>query len=371
MFEFTKQELKEIDKYTKKRHKSLSFGTLFKKPRTYFKLDVKKSKLKIPKEISNILKQNKYEIQDYNQGLAKNQEGRPIGIGKILNRLNKPELKKMFDERLQGDKKRSDNLMVVFTHDPKDIALMSTGRAWNSCMDIRETTDFHQQVYHKIQKGGIIAYLIYANDKNIEKPLARINIRRYQKGKLFYFHPSHDTYGIKNQAFANLVSEILIKSNKLTCNKNLLPIGYKDAEGGYVDVFPTELSIENLKVYAEDMAVSYRNLFKETIINVNNPDDIIWLLHNLPKFDRNYKKKICQLENIILSAPIHKVIEFFGTGAQEYKNSMNLNLFKQYFIKKANGVALQFLQKVYENYSKKIFNQIIKDFNPSLKNNFK
>ena len=73
--------------------------------------------------------------------------------------------------------------MIVISQDPHDVAQMSTGRQWTSCMDLggegREPGSHHEDIFCEVQKGGLVAYLIRAEDGAIADPLARIHIRRF------------------------------------------------------------------------------------------------------------------------------------------------------------------------------------------------
>ena len=74
----------------------------------------------------------------------------------------------------------SNNLMVVISKDPNDIGKMSTDRNWTSCMNLGKPDGRKNDVYAEVKDGGIIAYLTQKEDKNIEDPLARLLIRRYE-----------------------------------------------------------------------------------------------------------------------------------------------------------------------------------------------
>jgi hypothetical protein len=68
--------------------------------------------------------------------------------------------------------------MIVFSSIPEDIAAMSTNRYWTSCMNLQGGMN-RESVFCEIKDGGFIAYLCLKDDKNIEKPLARVLIRRF------------------------------------------------------------------------------------------------------------------------------------------------------------------------------------------------
>ena len=174
--ELTDKQKKLIDKYTTKRSSDLSFGPIFKEERTYFPLNiVEVVNIEIPNEIEKTLDNAGFYITDYRAGIAmkkakpdEQKDLRQIKIGKILSKLNKPELLKQFNERLGTSKKDIQNIQfeICVTHNPYDIAGMSTDRNWTSCMNLNDgaykTTPLKQVLY-----GGMVAYLISDKDKNI------------------------------------------------------------------------------------------------------------------------------------------------------------------------------------------------------------
>ncbi len=72
---------------------------------------------------------------------------------------------------------------VVISKDPYDIVGMSTDRRWVSCMTLPgdkkkpEGGEYHETLGNDITLGTLVAYLIEPNDKNIDKPYARIAIK--------------------------------------------------------------------------------------------------------------------------------------------------------------------------------------------------
>ena len=144
--ELTDAQKRLVDDYTYNRKEGLTFGPIFKEERTYFPLkSIKKSNIEIPEEIEKTLDNNGFYITDYRAGIAmkKSKPGEPkdlnqIKIGKILQRLNQTNLLKQFNERLGTSKKdiQNINFELCITHNPYDIAGMSTDRNWTSCMNL-------------------------------------------------------------------------------------------------------------------------------------------------------------------------------------------------------------------------------------------
>ena len=136
--------------------------------------------------------------------MKKSKPGEPknlnqIKIGKILQRLNQTNLLKQFNERLGTSKKdiQNINFELCITHNPYDIAGMSTDRNWTSCMNL-DNGAYKDTPLLQVQYGGMVAYLISADDKNIERPFARIAIKRFISEKnlsKFIFLAENRIYG--------------------------------------------------------------------------------------------------------------------------------------------------------------------------------
>lgn len=86
------------------------------------------------------------------------------------------ELDKFFNDPIRIGSK--DSLLVVITIRPDDIATMSTGRRWTSCMELNKGAHY-KDVFCEISDGGFVAYLINENDQDIDNPLARLAIKRF------------------------------------------------------------------------------------------------------------------------------------------------------------------------------------------------
>ncbi len=121
--------------------------------------------------------QPKYKVTDYIQGYATDDSGKQqYKIGRLLK--DQPQLLDAFNT----DNMRmmyGGNLMIVISRKADDIATMSTGRNWSSCMSPGgEGTPF---IPKEIENGSLVAYLVRKSDVNIERPLARVMIKPYFK----------------------------------------------------------------------------------------------------------------------------------------------------------------------------------------------
>jgi len=131
--------------------------------------------------------------------------GRTFKIGKLLDKIRSDEIKKLrktskdpaeiereanyitstvenlknlFMNSTNRRSGRKSKLNIVISQDIHDIGSMSTGRDWTSCMELG-TGSQQQDVFCEVREGGLIAYLIEDNDKDIEHPLARVAIKRF------------------------------------------------------------------------------------------------------------------------------------------------------------------------------------------------
>jgi hypothetical protein len=350
----SEKELAMAEKAAEKRNKELSWGPLFPQERTYFlykKAGAEEQALKPNKRIIDVLGKLGYEIIDYRNGIAvKKDSGQKIGIGKVLNRANEFGLKKVFDERLKGEMKgANEDLYVCFSYRPEDIAGMSTDRNWTSCMNLRDEGEnfsyqYYRQVFNKIKRGGLVAYLIKEGDKNIENPLARVSIRRYvdKKGD-FIFLASDVCYGVKDKNFVEFVQNKIDESNEKTVDE--WGEKYKDIEGGYPDVFPTQFSIQDFSK-DEKQIVNARIIqnMLNSVLEKRNIGKTVLILKNLSEnYYTDYLRKIIDFDilfkNIIEWMPIKIVFD----------NIFASDIFGGYFFERSNKYIKALFDKAYEN----------------------
>lgn len=250
----TPKEITTAKKYARKRSPNLTFGPLFKEERTIIDVTIiKKSNIKVPKVIQDVLKSSDFEVIDYKEGTVKKKDNHNIfRLGKVIQKVEadkelKDKALKCFNERLAGlEKNDQDDYKIVITHNPVDVAGMSTDKHWTSCMNLREST-YCEDPYREVQYGGMVAYLIKSKDLakgDIDKAKARIAIKRFilQKNKFknkrkeypdfndymkwthnnmpFVLVPEQKIYGCTTLAtktnFYNTVKKILDKNNITT-----------------------------------------------------------------------------------------------------------------------------------------------------------
>lgn len=171
----------------------------------------------VPRKIGKLLKST-FSMEDRQQGVSTPEKEQ--GYDDLLRIFETSKYRKLKD---------SSDLMVVISQDPDDIAGMSTGRNWISCMHLGRERGY--DVFNIIEAGSLIAYLIRKNDKEVEEPLARITIRRYeneQENSLAV--PEEGHYGTAPSGFYEAVK------NWLQSKQRDLPPGeYKRVENAHSD----------------------------------------------------------------------------------------------------------------------------------------
>ena len=132
-----------------------------------------------PKAIGDFLAEKKITILDYFAGVGRDSHGRTVRLGKAL--AKEAELKKMFDSdpdrKVVAQETKAGRMVCISMH-PYDIAGMSTDRGWTSCMDLVNGVN-KRYIKTETKTGTLIAYLIDAQDKNINKPVARCLLKPY------------------------------------------------------------------------------------------------------------------------------------------------------------------------------------------------
>ena len=211
-------------------------------------------------DVADVLSDLGCEITDYQGGYCQ-QGNRTFRIGKAIEMVRRQELKKLEDRFNAGelyDLKREQDAMnkffdgvmdtfvnsplrrqkevtefyVAISQDPDDVAMMSTGRDWTSCMELGKGS-YHESVYCEIKQGALVAYLIRANDSNIEQPLARIHIRRFdnRQGNSVAI-PEESIYGNEVPGFMQAVKDWLKQQQG-----EIAPGFYQRKGGEYSDTF--------------------------------------------------------------------------------------------------------------------------------------
>ena len=171
--------------------------------------------IEVPQPITDYLATVNMSVADYKVGLALLPDGkRQIKLGKVLS--SRPELLKLFTNDPQRSASKSVPAWVVISRHPYDIVGMSFDRGWTSCMNAKSGNN-KKYLLQDVKYGALVAYLIKADDRNINKPSARIAIRPYTKVPTSVKTAKEDsqhvalvggpTYGQQNSQFKGIVTK--------------------------------------------------------------------------------------------------------------------------------------------------------------------
>lgn len=214
--------------------------------------------------LGKTLDEHGYELVDVKGGYAR-QKGKTnlTRIGKLLDTLRYKDIKELDKQRASGEvsqikydsekrliekhyeetKSEFENmtfragseLAIVISMNPHDLASMSTGRGWSSCMNLQDGAH-KKDVYCEVRNGGFVAYLIRKEDKEVKRPLARIHIRRFDnKSGRSVAVPEESIYGTDKEGFLQAVQSWLGR-----VQGNLKPGPYKRVGGAYSDTFGSD-----------------------------------------------------------------------------------------------------------------------------------
>jgi len=269
--ELTDQEVKKANRAEQKRHGKLSFGPMFKSPRTIIK------KMKI----NDDLLLNQYNLLRSNNKTNINNDNIENALKITLRQKSKQKIKdidvennKVFLDdgretkitKLISKLDNENEYYIVISHDPHDIAGMSTDKSWSSCTNIRKGS-YKDLPFKEIKSGGMVAYLMMGKSKDIQKVMndhkenglfqrnavSRISIRRfegreynYRMGyKDFIFMPEVKCYDVvggtdvlNKTKFQEVVKDALEENNKHTTDFNIATYHRKGHE--YSDTFGKE-----------------------------------------------------------------------------------------------------------------------------------
>jgi hypothetical protein len=319
----------------------------------------------IETEINNFLEQNGYELLDYIKGIAKFRDSKnTTTIGKILTKLKADTLMKKFisDESRKSLTSNVEELMVVISRHPYDIAGSDTDRNWENCMTIGTGLNHHYLI-NDVKEGSLISYLINKNDKNINNPLAVLNIKPYvnnEDSNDFILLSDSKTYGRGRPEFKETVDAVLSKINKekegFYCLKDGL---YRDDLGDGVKIIGKQVQNQIYNTIKNEL--NECEIIKgETKIIIsdgekNNLDGwFIFTKNNTPLVLINF-----DLSHVYLNEP------FLGLVIGKYSDKIKSKI-SEIFIK-------SFKEYIMDKYNKKIssFDLVTMSYNSDGNINFK
>lgn len=177
------------------------------------------------KDIKDHLEPHGIKVKDYKSGIATDKHGREVRIGRALEKTKAPdELKNKFANdasRTEKGNKISDDYRVTISRHPHHVAGMtSSGHCWenDSCMDFssdraigyggKTNKDFLKA---DLKNGTHVAYLHHKDDTELERPLARIALKKFTDGETGHsvLRPENKTYGGYSDAFHHTIHKFI------------------------------------------------------------------------------------------------------------------------------------------------------------------
>lgn len=143
-------------------------------------------------------------------------------------------LKKYISWYEQSDQKAlTGKYYILFSQRPEDVALMSSGKRWKSCMELGRG-DKHKELFCEVASGGFVALLVSEKDMFGENPISRVHVRRIiAQNKKSYAIPEQIVYG---KQVANFLQEVTKwideKQGEIPRNNN-----YELGGGKYTDSY--------------------------------------------------------------------------------------------------------------------------------------
>lgn len=172
---FSPEQQKKLDDAAAKRAGHPRVAAVFgHEKRLYIDLADASEPSATQKNIAKHLAHHGYRVTDYVRGYATDAAGKQqFRIGKLLQ-----DHASFLLPAFQEDTSRVENTMVVISQDADDIARMSTGRSWVSCMSAWKT-EFDSFAHQDLAQGTLVAYLVRKDDPEVTAPLARVLIKPY------------------------------------------------------------------------------------------------------------------------------------------------------------------------------------------------
>ena len=133
-------------------------------------------------------------------------------INKLIDNYNKiPEVKLYRENKVKS-------FYIVFSKHRYDVAGMSTGRGWTSCMNLYTGINAHY-VQHDVKAGTLVAYLVRNDDLNIKNPVARVAIKPFvslEDPSNVLYQAEQRVYGTPPIGFLDEINRLLgaVQTNK-------------------------------------------------------------------------------------------------------------------------------------------------------------
>lgn len=186
--DLTGKQKKLTDGFAEKRKPGMEFGEFNydSSGRYYVGLTRSANVVQPPDEIAEIIDKAGYWMPDYREGRLFKKDDREmkqqnapdlltVVKREVADEKDFERIKDMFEKRESGSNKRLDSvrLMMCITHNPYDIAGMSTDRAWTSCMRLPSELDEVTRRELKNVASGVYGSLKEINEKNKKNGISK------------------------------------------------------------------------------------------------------------------------------------------------------------------------------------------------------
>ncbi len=193
--------------------------TVYRKVYPVQKAEFGDSILSVKKSIEFCLKTVGYTVNNWSKTtcVSCDLRSKPILIGKVLETEFPPNsgIKQLFTKNEAALRSNNidqpvqqttdSNVIGIVSRHPYDIAGMSTGREWTSCMILHKDgkeSKGQQYIPSDIIEGTLVAYMVHKDDLNITKPLSRLLITPYNDShNNILYGVRQKFYGLQNQKF--------------------------------------------------------------------------------------------------------------------------------------------------------------------------
>lgn len=206
-----------LDSGGKKRYQEI-FGD---KDRLYYDFipeDEGKDLSPLALKVDQELRTRGFSLLSYKDGTAKKDGDKKntFKVQKLLTKWGLEDLKNLMDKDPERSLAKHSDKKIVISRHGIDIGGASTNRPWTSCLSLVAGINA-RYIPTMIEAGALIAYLIDAEDTNINKPLGRIKILPFintEDPTQFLMYTDTQVYGnYRDKGFMEFVEKWCMEFN--------------------------------------------------------------------------------------------------------------------------------------------------------------
>lgn len=227
---------------------------------------------------------------DRTQGYVKDDEG--YNIESKHGYVKKPLSQIFAEDPIRSSLKHDSNEMqLVISRHPHDVAGMTSGREWEnaSCMRLpRHAHDGnagcnYRYVQQDLKHHTIVAYLTKKGDDNIEKPVSRLAIKKFTNPDHNpIWRSEYDPYGSPSDSFREQVHELMKTHYPAAPNKEYIKHNdlYNDSSRYYnsnsEEKFLHGLELHKDKYSLDDSDILHHNEVNGKLHSVNDEPSVVY-----------------------------------------------------------------------------------------------